>query len=139
MSNEAVKWLILSGMFAGPVAAALSYAWLTRRSRRRQRIRPRGPWPRPRSRPSTLWDLQCMAEFQRRWRRLAKWAWGSWALAALALFALGLPMTAVALATLVPLSASFEHLRCPACETTATLRGLTDGRACLKCGTRLKY
>ena len=79
-----------------------------------------------------------MAEYQRRSRRYLKWSWGSWAMAAIALFGLGLPLTALALATLVPFAALIEHLRCPACDTTATLRGVTDGSLCRRCGARLK-
>jgi hypothetical protein len=79
-----------------------------------------------------------MAEYQRRSRRYLKWSWAGWILAAIALFGLGLPLTALALATLVPFAALIEHLRCPACDTTATFRGVTDGSLCRRCGARLK-
>ncbi len=88
--------------------------------------------------PTTLDELIRMAEYQRRSRRYLKWSWGGWGLAAIALFGLGLPMTALALATLVPFTALIEHLRCPACDTTATFRGVTDGSLCRRCGARLK-
>ena len=137
MSNEALTWMMLGSMFAGPLLAALTYAWVMRRRQARLPAPPRRKWHASWRRPSTLWDLKCMAEFQRRWRRCAKWTWVSWALAAVALFALGLPMTALALALLVPLATWIEHLRCPYCGYD--IRGLpvdpSDGATvCPECG-----
>jgi peptidoglycan/LPS O-acetylase OafA/YrhL len=136
MTNDAMLFLVFGGFFAVPMVLAMGYAWAVRQRQLRQPPPVRRHWRR--RTPTTLEELKWMAEYQRRSGRYLKWSWSGWAMAALALFGLGLPLTALALATLVPFAALIEHLRCPACDTTATLRGVTDGSLCRRCGARLK-
>lgn len=51
----------------------------------------------------------------------------------------GLQLSAVGVLLLFPLYGALRHLRCPACGTVSTLKGLTDGHHCLSCGQRLRY
>ncbi|MDP6705077.1 MAG: hypothetical protein QF893_01940 [Alphaproteobacteria bacterium] len=136
MSQNALLVLVFGGLFVAPMLVATALAWAARQRQLRQPAPVRRQWQR--RTPTTLAELKAMAEYQRRSRRYRKWSWGGWMAAAIALFGLGLPLTAVALATLVPFSALIEHLRCPACDTTATLRGITAAGLCRRCGARLK-
>ncbi len=138
MPKDFLLLLIFGGFFLAPVALALALGWFAHLRQLRSTTSPPQQRQLRRRAPTTLEELMCMAEFQRRWRRTMNWTWAGWLAAAIAIFALGLPMTAFALATLLPFSALIEHLRCPSCDSTATLRGLTDGRLCRRCGARLK-
>ena len=138
MTKEALLWLVFGGFFIAPMMVAMAVGWVQKQlylhravpaeRQRRWRKRP----------PTTREELRCMAEFQRRWRRVLGQFWAGGLGGAFVFVALDLPLTGLALATLVPLLAVVEHLRCPACDSTTTLRGLTDGRHCLRCGTKLK-
>ncbi|MDA1100228.1 MAG: hypothetical protein O2967_14720 [Proteobacteria bacterium] len=50
----------------------------------------------------------------------------------------GFHLTAMGVVVLLPLYGALAHLRCPACDTATTLKGLTDGYNCLSCGQRLR-
>lgn len=138
MSKEALLWLVFGGFFVGPVLMAVTFGWVARQWQPRQPAPARRQWRSHRRQPTTLEELKCMAEYQRRWRRTLSWCWGGWLAALVALFAFGLPLTAAALSLGVPFLAFIEHLRCPACDSTATLRGLADGPHCRRCGAKLK-
>ena len=51
----------------------------------------------------------------------------------------GLYLSAIAIFLLFPLYGALAYLRCPGCDTSTTLLGITDGRHCLRCGQRLRY
>ena len=59
--------------------------------------------------------------------------------AAAVLFVAGLYLPAIAVVLLLPLQAALIHLRCPSCDATTSMRGVTNGRDCLQCGQRLHY
>lgn len=136
MTKEALLWLVFGGFFVAPVLMAVTFGWVARQWHVRQPAPARRQWRR--RQPTTLEELMCMAEYQRRWRRTMTWSWIGWLAALVVLFGFALPLTAGALALGVPFLAMMEHLRCPACESTATLRGLTDGPHCRRCGVKLK-
>ncbi|MDP7546789.1 MAG: hypothetical protein QGF20_05800 [Alphaproteobacteria bacterium] len=50
----------------------------------------------------------------------------------------GLYLSAMGVFVLLPLYGALAHLRCPACGTATTLKGVTDGHTCLSCGQRLR-
>lgn len=138
MTKDLLLWLVFGGFFVAPVLMAVAFGWLARQWQLRQPAPARRQWRGRRRPPTTLEELICMAEFQRRCRRLWAANWAAWLAALVALFAFGLPLTAAALALGLPFLAVFEHLRCPACDSTVTLHGLTEGPACRRCGTKLK-
>jgi hypothetical protein len=50
----------------------------------------------------------------------------------------GLYLSSMGVFLLLPLYGALAHLRCPACDTATTMKGLTDGYSCLSCGQRLR-
>jgi len=50
----------------------------------------------------------------------------------------GFSLTAMGVFVLFPLYGALTCLRCPACDGTTTLKGVTDGHNCLSCGQRLR-
>jgi len=136
MSKELLIWLVFGGFFVGPVLMAVTFGWVARQWHLRQPAPARRHWrKRP---PTTLEELKCMAEYQRRWRRALTRSWIAWFAALILLLLFQLPLTAATLALGMPFLALVEHLRCPACDSTATLRGLTEGSHCRRCGVKLK-
>jgi hypothetical protein len=81
-------------------------------------------------------DAQQAAEFHARRRRFHLWLWGGVAGAIAALEA-GWFLTAVAAGVFAPLAGAVICLRCPACDTTPTLKGLVDRGRCRRCGAYL--
>jgi len=51
----------------------------------------------------------------------------------------GMPLSAIGVLFLCPLYGALTHLRCPRCETVTSLKGVTDGHSCRRCGQRLRY
>jgi len=138
MTKDMLLWLVFGGFFVAPMMVAMAVGWMQKQWYLRHAV-PTETLRRWRKRPpTTREELRCMAEYQRRVRRVWLRCWAGWlgGLAALSVFEL--PLTGMALGALMPLLAVLEHLRCPACDSTPTLRGLTDGRHCLRCGTKLK-
>ncbi len=80
-------------------------------------------------------ELDRVAEFHTRRRRFHCWLWGGSAGAAAAL-ALDWRLTAAAL-LLAPLAGAIIHLRCPACDSTPSLRGMIERGRCRRCGAYL--
>jgi hypothetical protein len=138
MSKDALLFVVFGVFFIAPMMVAMAVGWVHKQWYLRNGV-PADRLRRWRKRPpTTREELRCMAEYQRRLRRVWLRCWAGWLGGLSALLVLGLPLTGIALITLMPLLAVLEHLRCPACDSTPTLGGLTDGRHCLRCGTKLR-
>jgi hypothetical protein len=81
-------------------------------------------------------EITRASEFHARRRRFHLWLWGGMA-GAVAALAAGWFLTAAAAGVLAPLAGAVIHLRCPACDTTPTLKGLVDQGRCRRCGAYL--
>ena len=98
---------------------------------RLRRRAPRAAVPAP-SQPET----SVAPAFRVRRRRFRLWLWSGLAGGAAAL-ALRWPLTALACGLLAPVAGALLHLRCPACDSTPMLRGLTRAGRCRRCGAYL--
>ena len=83
-------------------------------------------------------DWPMITEFAYRRDYFRRWILAS-IFAAAVLFVAGLYLTAIAVVLLLPLQAALIHLRCPSCDATTSMRGVTNVRDCLQCGQRLHY
>ena len=50
----------------------------------------------------------------------------------------GMHLSAIGVLLLCPLYGALRHLRCPGCDATTTLKGVTDGHHCQRCGQLLR-
>ena len=81
-------------------------------------------------------EAEFVVEFHARRRRFHVWLWVG-LVASAAAFSAGWLLTALACGLFAPLAAVLIHLRCPACDSTPTLKGLAAGGRCRRCGAYL--
>ncbi len=82
-------------------------------------------------------DWLLITEFAYRFDYFRRWILASVFGAVVLAFA-GMYLSAAGVFLLLPLYGAMAHLRCPACDTATTLKGVTDGHNCLSCGQRLR-
>ena len=133
MTRDAVLWLLFALVFMTPLALSVGASVLARLSRRLFAMPSRRRHSPPHRR-----DWPIITEFARRRDRFAKRTGLGLICAGLA-FAFGLPLTGIALGLLAPLYCALVYLRCPVCDTSSTLFGVSDGQRCYRCRRRLRY
>jgi hypothetical protein len=140
MSRDAIIPLIFATMFLTPLALGLvstivSRIWHRWHGTNATPVVPGNAWRA--NRPNKA-DWPSITEFARRRDRFNRMLLAT-AFGFFLLLFLDLPLTAFAVLVLVPLYGALLHLRCPVCDTTTTLRGVTDGKYCLRCQNRVRY
>ncbi len=142
MSRDGTLILLLVAQFLAPFVLVLL---LGRRSdqpmaKNRHHDRPPGRGPGIVRNPAAPHpdDWPMITEFTYRRDTFKRWVLAAvFSTAVLALA--GFYLTAIGVILLFPLYGALAHLRCPRCDSATTLKGVTDGHHCLRCGQRLRY
>lgn len=137
MTRDTALLLIFGALFVTPFALAVGAALFARVLRPLLSVRAEEPRPRRRATPDRA-EWPQINEYARRRDSFTKRTVLSGLTALIAFFA-GLPLTGIAVLILLPLYHALTVLRCPVCDTATTWRGVTDGRYCLRCHSRLRY
>jgi len=137
MSRDTAILLLFGALFVTPFALAVGAAVLSRLLRTWSPSGAQGRRAARRPSPSRD-DWPVISEFARRRDHFTKVVAGA-VLAGVFCAIAGLPLTAIGLFVLMPIYVALRHLRCPRCDTSTTLKGVTDGTCCLRCGQRLRY
>ncbi len=140
MSRDAVIPLVFATMFLPPLALGrvsgiVWRLWRPWHGRSAEQATVTEAW---RANRPVKADWPAITEFARRRDRFNKFILAA-AFAGFCLWGLGLPLTGSAIFLLLPLYGAILHLRCPACESSTTLRGVSDGKYCLRCRNRIRY
>jgi hypothetical protein len=136
MSRDGTLLLLFLAQILAPFMLALMFGYGRRRPPAGQGARGVAETPASTTPPPGQWPV--IAEFARRRDRFKRWLLGT-LFASLALVLVGLPLTAGGVLLLLPLYGALLHLRCPVCDTSTTLKGVSDGRHCHRCHQRLRY
>ena len=142
MSRDGILILLVVGQFLAPFVLALLLSRgpdqpVTEDKRSNKRGKPP---PRSERNPATPGhdDWPLITEFTYRRDRFKRWVLAA-GFGAPVLALAGLPLSAIGVLLLCPLYGALMHLRCPGCETATSLKGVTDGHNCLRCGQRLRF
>lgn len=142
MSRDGTLILLLVAQFMAPFVLALL---LGRRpdqpmakNKHPDRRTGKGPGirPKPASPHPDEWPM--ITEFTYRRDTFKRWILAA-AFGAVVLTLGGFYLTAIGVILLFPLYGALAHLRCPGCNTVTSLKGVTDGHHCRRCGQRLRY
>ena len=83
-------------------------------------------------------DWPLITEFTYRCDRFKRWVLAA-GFGACVLALAGMPLSAVGTLLLLPLYGALIHLHCCRCDAIASLKGVTDGHSCRRCGQRLRF
>ena len=129
MDKQAILMLVFAGFFLMPILFAVMAAWVARR------VRPRATPP---ARPApTQTEEKTIAAYHRRIVKARGYFLAGWLGGTVLIWALGLPLTGIALLILGPIYGFAAFIRCPGCDSHNLRFWQTSSVHCRYCGTRL--
>jgi hypothetical protein len=143
MSRDSILVMLLAAQFFAPFLLALLFSRRSRTSPAESsgHMAPKGVTGKDMAKksmaPPQHGDWPLITEFAYRRDYFRRWVIAG-AFGSVVLGLAGMYLSVIGVLFLCPLYGALMHLRCPGCDATTTVKGVTDGNYCRRCGQLLR-